>query len=150
MQADIEDKTIRKIDPHKNYLWKWIPSEGRSGGLLSGININSLDVGSFSEGKFILQLNMWDKYQKKKCNFLNVYGAPHDGDKEEFLRELASFYNKKKEPYVVGGDFNITDILVKKEGGGGGKQIVWGVQQHNFLPRTVRSAVGGWKIHLVQ
>jgi hypothetical protein len=149
MQADIEDKTIRKIDPHKNYLWKWIPSEGRSGGLLSGININSLDVGSFSEGKFILQLNMWDKYQKKKCNFLNVYGAPHDGDKEEFLRELASFYNKKKEPYVVGGDFNITDILVKKEGGGG-KQIVWGVQQHNFLPRTVRSAVGGWKIHLVQ
>lgn len=32
MWANIDDKTLKKIDPNQDYLWKWIPSRGRSGG----------------------------------------------------------------------------------------------------------------------
>jgi exonuclease III len=38
---------------------------------------------------------------------LNVYGASHDEGKEAFLVELAAMCSKNKDPYVIGGDFNI-------------------------------------------
>ena len=54
MQADIDEKILRILDPEREYLWKWISSRGRSGGILSGINIKFCDVGSFLEGKYML------------------------------------------------------------------------------------------------
>jgi len=65
LQQDIGDHILRQIDPHQSYLWKWIPSYGRSGGILSGINLEFFDVGFFKEGKFILQMHLWDKQNKK-------------------------------------------------------------------------------------
>jgi exonuclease III len=32
MQEDISDNILRQIDTNKKYLWKWVPSRGRSGG----------------------------------------------------------------------------------------------------------------------
>jgi hypothetical protein len=44
---------------------------------------------------------------EQKWNLLNIYGAPKDDHKDEFLSELATFCSRNKEPYLVGGDFNI-------------------------------------------
>jgi hypothetical protein len=66
MQENIEDKILRQIDPNQNYLWKWVPSRGKSGGILSGINLEIYDAGSFSEGNYTLQLTLWDKKNKTK------------------------------------------------------------------------------------
>lgn len=107
MQQNIEDDIIRLIDPFHDYLWKWIPSNGRSGGILVGIRLELAEVGSFTEGEFMLQLNLWDKKMKIKWNLITVYGATQDDRKEAFLDELALFYSKSKEPFIVGGDFNI-------------------------------------------
>jgi hypothetical protein len=52
MQADVEYNVPRRFDPGLSYLWKWIPSRGKYGGLLCGIDTNALDVGSFKEGKY--------------------------------------------------------------------------------------------------
>ena len=71
--------------------------------LLSGINLEFFDVGSFKEGKYILQFNLWDKVHKVKWNFLNVYGAPHVENKEDFLTKLASFCGNCHEPFMIGG-----------------------------------------------
>jgi hypothetical protein len=64
MQENIEDSIIRQIDPNQGYLWKWIPSRGRSGGILSVINLQYMDVGDFLEGKYLLQLKLWDKEKR--------------------------------------------------------------------------------------
>ena len=114
MQAEIDNAILRKFDPLQNYLQKWIPSRGRSGGILSGIRLNSLDVGSFKEGKYILQLNLWDKTLKTKWNFMNIYGSPHEVSKEDFLTELASFCGTCQEPYLAGGDFNLLRFTSEK------------------------------------
>ena len=74
---------------------------------MSGVRLEFLDVGSFREGKYILQLNLWDKSRKIKWNFLNIYGSAHDEHKSEFLDELASFCGGCQEPYIAGGDYNI-------------------------------------------
>jgi hypothetical protein len=37
MRSKYSDKFFRTIDPFKSYAWHWLPSNGRSGGLLCGI-----------------------------------------------------------------------------------------------------------------
>ena len=82
-------------------MWNWIPARGRSGGILSGINLDKPEVGSFSEGKYMIQMNLWVELLKVKWNFLNVYGAAQEYHKDEFLAKLASFCDKSKEPLLV-------------------------------------------------
>jgi hypothetical protein len=103
MQASIEDGILRQIDPNQTYPWMWIPARGRSGGIMSGINLEFYDVGAFHEGKFTLQLDLWDKEKRVKWNFINVYGAAQEEDKIGFLTELAGVISKCKEPCIIGG-----------------------------------------------
>ena len=114
MQPKIYDNILRQIDPSQAYLWKWVASKGKLGGILSGVRMEVLDVGSFKEGGFILQLNLWDKKNRTKWNFLNVYGSPHEDQKAMFLTELASFCSGSWEPCFVGGDFNLIRFLSEK------------------------------------
>jgi hypothetical protein len=65
------------------------------------------DVGSFKQGKFMLQLNLWDKVFKTKWNLLVVYGATQDDKKLPLLAELSHFCASNSNPMIVGGDFNI-------------------------------------------
>jgi hypothetical protein len=94
---------IRSVDPNKNYLWDWSPSKGKSRGILTGLRLDSFDVGSRTQGDFILMHVLWDKKLGKKWCLLNVYGHAQDEKKEDFLRELASFCAKCKDPSIVVG-----------------------------------------------
>lgn len=119
MQQDIEDSTIRKIDPSQSYLWKWLPSNGKSGGILGGINLEYMDVGGFVEGEFMLQLNLWDKKVRVKWNLIIVYGAAQAENKDAFFAELTNLCSKNKEPFIIGGDFNIRRSQHEKDKLGG-------------------------------
>lgn len=114
MQQSIDDNIIRKINPSQNYLWKWLPSNGNTGDILVGINLEFFDIGSFVEGEFMLQLNLWHKKNRVKWNLIIVYGAAQAENKDAFLPELASFCSKNKEPYIIGGDFNIIRFQSEK------------------------------------
>jgi len=61
MIQDCEDKLLRKFDPNKDYIWMWNPSRGKLGGILVGVKLELYDVGSFRQGDYMLQLNLWDK-----------------------------------------------------------------------------------------
>jgi DUF971 family protein len=71
-------------------------------------------VGSFFEGKYALQLNLCDKKNKTKWNFINVYGAAKEESKNDFLAELANMLNKCQEPVLLGGILISLEIQVKK------------------------------------
>jgi hypothetical protein len=90
-----------------NYFWKWIPSRGKSGGILCGIKNDSLDVSAFKSGKYMLQFVLWNKNKKCTWFLIVVYGAAHEENKTKFLTELASFCYGFFMPFIVGGDFNI-------------------------------------------
>jgi hypothetical protein len=83
---DLDDGCIRRVDPGRYFLWDWILSISRAGGLISGIKSDRFDVGGRTQGSFILKHNLWDKLLERKWNLLNVYGAPHDEQKEDFMR----------------------------------------------------------------
>lgn len=107
IQKDFPEFYMRKIDPTLSYLWHWIPARGRSGGIITGINIERFDVGAFHDGKYMCQLDLWDRKIDKKWNLINIYGTAQMEDKIEFLSELAAFCSKNTVPFIVGGDFNL-------------------------------------------
>jgi exonuclease III len=114
MMHNLSDSNLRKLDRSMTYLWDWIPAKDKSGGVLSVFKIDKFDVGKRSQGNFVLQHNMWDKKVEVKLNILNVYGAIQSEQNKKFLAELASFYSQNKDPYTVGGDFNIVNFSSKK------------------------------------
>jgi len=107
MIQDCEKKLLWKFDYNDDYLWLYNSSNGKSGGILVGVRIELYDVGSFQEGKYMIQVNLWDKQLKQKWNLLIVHGAPEDDNKMEFLAELSFFCSRNVEPIISGGDFNI-------------------------------------------
>jgi hypothetical protein len=66
MVDNCEDSLLRKFDCQQDYLWLWNPSKGKSGGIFVGIKIDLYDVGSFKQGEYMLQVNLWDKQNKIK------------------------------------------------------------------------------------
>ena len=114
MVVEGDDSITKKLDPSNDYLWLWSPSNGKSGGILVGSRIDDLDVGSFKQGKHVLQVNYWDKSALCKWNLMVVYGPAHEENKDNFLDELETFCVNSKEPYIVGGDFNIIRFTHEK------------------------------------
>jgi hypothetical protein len=54
------------------------------------VNTEFLDVGSFSEGEYMLQMNMWDKQLRLKWNLIIVYGVAHDEKKRCFPYRISN------------------------------------------------------------
>jgi hypothetical protein len=67
MKVELNDQILRMFDMNQAYLWKWIPSKGMFGGIVVGINVRFMDVGSFYDGEYMLQMNLWDKEKREKC-----------------------------------------------------------------------------------
>jgi hypothetical protein len=111
---DLSDSITRSLDPSRSFLWDWIPSIGRAGGLVSAFKIDRSDVGQRDQGVFILKHVVWDKLLEVKWCLINVYGPPHEEKRENFLREMAYFYTKTFVPYIIGGDFNIIRFSSEK------------------------------------
>jgi exonuclease III len=126
MVGDCEDSLLRKFDVNHDYLWMWNASKGKSGGILVRVLIERYDVGSFRQGEYMIQLNLWDKILKIKWNLLVVCGSAHDENKMSFLAELSNLCTHNSEPMIISGDFNIIRYLKEKN-------TMDGVHRHTAL-----------------
>jgi exonuclease III len=107
MKQSYTDKFFRKIDNNSDFSWVWIPSNGKSGGMLSGIRKDRFEIENCETGEFMIIANIFDKMCKKHWSLGNVYGPAQDDLKEKFLAELSRMCFKAKHPLLLGGDFNI-------------------------------------------
>jgi hypothetical protein len=98
---------FRRIDPGNQFSWKWIPSVGRSGGILSGIRNTRFDILDTVMGRYYICVTLKDLKIQKNWNLVLVYGAAQEADKEEFLVELGEICSNQRLPMLIGGDFNI-------------------------------------------
>ena len=87
-------------------------------------------------------MDLWDKQLTQKWNFLNIYGAAQEVDKNEFLAKLARFCSNNKNPYLASGDFNIIRFASEKN-------KPTGVHRHTDLFNSIISANNLLDIHMV-
>ena len=106
-KRDFKKCFLRRIDCHDIFEWDWIPSIGRSGGMLCGVKKNKFDLVSCVKRKYSMQMNLFDTSINVFWSLCCVYGAAHEEDKQEFLVELVDMCSHIPTPYIVGGDFNI-------------------------------------------
>ena len=44
MNKNFSPKCLRRIDPFGSFHWNWIPSAGKTGGILYGVRCDKLDI----------------------------------------------------------------------------------------------------------
>jgi hypothetical protein len=64
------------------------------GGILLGVNMEGLDIGSIEDGDFFVKFRLRNRRDDFKCVLVAVYGAAQPEFKESFLTELVQSCNK--------------------------------------------------------
>lgn len=107
MKQEYYDAFFRKIDPLNQFCWKWIPSRGKSGGILGGVKNSKFDIVDTEMGTFYIKMTVMDKKIQTHYCLIFVYGAAQEEHKEDFLQEFAAVCDDQDLPLLIGGDFNI-------------------------------------------
>jgi hypothetical protein len=106
-KKDFSQDTLDNFSGGRNFVWHWTAPRGRSGGILLGVDLDVMDVGSIDDGEFFVKFRMSDKVRDFKWVLVAVYGAAQPEFKEYFLTELVHSCNHERLPLCIGGDFNI-------------------------------------------
>jgi hypothetical protein len=106
-KKDFPQVALNNFSGGRNFVWHWTTPHGRSSGILLGVNLDVLDVGSIDDGDFFVEVSLRDRKSDFKWVLMAVYGAAQPEFKESFLTELVQACDKEKLPLCIGGDFNI-------------------------------------------
>jgi exonuclease III len=90
-----------------DFMWFCLPPHGRSGGILVGINAQTLLVKNIDNGKFCVKLHIRSKFDGFEWILIPVYGAAQEAYKSAFLSELVRTCEDENLPMLLAGDFNI-------------------------------------------
>jgi hypothetical protein len=114
MRKEFSDKFFRLIDLFKINAWHWLPSTGKSGGILCGIKKERFDIIKVEEKEFAIVAEVQDKFPRINVRLVMIYGPAQDDKKNIFLSELAGIGANNKIPTLIGGDFNILRYSFEK------------------------------------
>jgi mannosylglycoprotein endo-beta-mannosidase len=98
---------LNHISGGLDFQWYCVPPNGRSGGILVGINADTISVQNIVTGERCVKFYVTSKHDNFKWVLVAVYGAAQDEHKPDFLAELVRICEDEPLPMIVGGDFNI-------------------------------------------
>jgi hypothetical protein len=90
-----------------DFEWYCLPPQGRSGGILVGINNATLKVNKVTNGDHCVNFHLRSKVDGFEWSLIPVYGGAQDEHKPKFLVELVRVCEAETLPKLIGGDFNI-------------------------------------------
>ena len=97
-------------------VWYWVPSVGRSGGILFGCDSSLINCISHSIHKFALNVHVENKIDGQKWQITIVYGPVIRTLKKELWIELNHIRGTHSEPWILCGDFNAIRHRDEKSG----------------------------------
>jgi hypothetical protein len=90
-----------------DFAWFFLPPHSLSGGILVGINTETLRVNKVDLGDLCVKNHMKCRNDSFQWILVPVYGEAQDNLKHEFLAYLVGVCENETLPFLVGGDFNI-------------------------------------------
>ena len=96
------------------FQWEWVPTSGRSGGILLGVNRETFEVLPYSRGNFFIGVEMIQRDINFKWELVVVYGPADPSRSQDFFRELHDKVHKSANPLVIAGDFNLISRASEK------------------------------------
>jgi hypothetical protein len=61
IKTDYSPAFFRRFDQMNDFEWRWIPSSGRSGGILGGFRSSRFDICKTEVGRFYIKVTLLDK-----------------------------------------------------------------------------------------
>lgn len=106
-KKDFSPSELREMSRNADFIWKWIPAVGMSGGIIMGFNNENLEIEDCILGVFSIATSL----RNRKTNFwwvqVTVYGPASHDHSDKFLEELAMINRNSQIPVLFGGDFNL-------------------------------------------
>jgi hypothetical protein len=102
-RRDFTQSFLDRLLGGANFVWHSRPQRGRSGGILVGIKIDTMEVLVSSDGDFHVKLHIRNKLDNFTWSLVVVYGAAQEGFKADFLREMVNLAKNNPYPILIGG-----------------------------------------------
>lgn len=96
--------------------WVYLPSVGKSGGILFGVDSSKIDIISHSLHKFCLDIHLVNKIDQTEWQYTVVYGPVIRQLKKELWHELDTIRQGIHKYWVISGDFNVIRSRHEKSG----------------------------------
>jgi hypothetical protein len=106
-RSNFNDSFLKNLCAGKNFLWHCKAPQGRSGGILVGVDLDVFDIGAIDEGGYYVKFHLCNKDTYFKWVLVAIYGPAQSPQKEQFLTELVHMTSHERLPVLMGGDFNI-------------------------------------------
>ena len=116
-RRDFPATVLNRISGGFDFQWYCRPPRGRSGGILLGVNPNSMDVLAISDEDFHIKFHIRNKVDNFIWSLVAVYGPAQEAHKAAFLRELVNLTKDNPYPILIGGDFNLLRYRHEKSKG---------------------------------
>jgi hypothetical protein len=113
-RSSFTDPFLKNLCAGKNFLWHSKDPQGRSGGILVGVDLDVFDIEAIYEGDFYVKFHLGNKENNFKWALVAVYGPAQIPLKEQFPTELVYMISHERLPVLVGRDFNILRHAHKK------------------------------------
>lgn len=102
IKQEFEDWELRELSGNQNFSWCWTPSEGHSGGMMIGVNVEVLEVEeSIFENSFMGVL-VRNRITNHRFWVVNVCGPAQHSASSDFIQDLSSFCAGLMLPVVMG------------------------------------------------
>src|SRR6266540_4833673 len=75
-RRDFPVHVLNRLACGQDFTWHYLPPRGRSGGILLGVKMSSMDVLAFSVGEFHIKVHLPNKAKKFTWSLVVVYGQP--------------------------------------------------------------------------
>ena len=114
-RCDFSQSLLNRLSSGVDFAWYSRPPRGRSGGILLGAKMDTMDVLAVSEGEFHVKLHIRNKADNFIWSLVAVYGPAQAEFKAAFLRELVNLAKDNPHPFIIGGGFNLLRFPFEKK-----------------------------------
>ncbi|KAI9088598.1 hypothetical protein K1719_029712 [Acacia pycnantha] len=102
----------------------WIPSVGRSGGIVAVWKKEKIDVVVVSKERQFIHLKC--SGEGNQLSYITaVYAIPSSSQKQRLWTEICNFVSSTLAPWALIGDFNDVTSAMERTGGSGNNLTVW-------------------------
>ena len=105
IKQDFSDQELRDMSGSVDFVWKWIPARGHSGGLLLGVKMESFEVEQVELAGYFLGCLVRNRLTNFRFWVLNIYGPAQHELSGDFIQELSTFCANEILPICDGGRF---------------------------------------------
>ena len=116
---DMNMGIVRSLGVGRHIDWRAINSRGAAGGVLVFWDNRVVELLEVEEGMFTVSCQFKNSVDGLRWVFTGVYGPVCRRDREVFWEEFRSIKGLWRDPWCVGGDFNMIRYPEERRRGGG-------------------------------